>query len=146
MKEEDVLQNQREEQAMDKAVALTGKITKNPKAKKDMIQIYQDEGVNRASVAKALKKGLEAKKVFWDSKEGKAVETFVDDHKVQLEAAKIVADIFGDRNRKEDNSTTKIDIKVSIEESNKMEEAVRVHLEEKFGKKKKDAVDVEVID
>jgi len=108
-------------------------------------EIYEKEGLTRKRIAKTISRNLDAKKSYIDKKTNQVIETSMDDGRVQLQAAQLGMDVFGDRNRKNLEDNTKLNIHINIKESNEMEQAVKDYLSKKFGHKG-NAIEGEIID
>lgn len=151
MKPREVVQRGVERNAIKEASELVAKLDDNPLTRDAIQKIYEDKGITRESVAEALARALQAKRVFLaragKNDPGELVLTDLDDIKIQLEAVKIAVDLFGDRAPiKTQSENTRINVKVNIAESNEMESAMKKYLTKKLGKKTSSTAQVKVIE
>lgn len=122
------------------------RLRKSLKVQNAVREMYELAGLDHIEIAAVIKRGLNAKKHFYNTKENSVLHTDVDDTATQLRAAKLAAEILGDIGGRKDSEKegSTVNLTISIQALNEMEDAVKKTMEEKYGKKK--PVEVEVKD
>jgi hypothetical protein len=124
------------------ASTLSPKINNSPRVISALEELFDEEGVGMREVAKAIKRGLNAKKTRWTHKEGLKGTDFPD-HSTQLKAAEIALDSTGNSGRAKSQGgpggvgMVKVQVGTKTDDDlDDYEEAVEIVLTKKYKKKK----------
>lgn len=120
-------------------------LIQQPKIKNAVTELYGPE-INRGIVSKILLRAANAKKSYYDKDANELVESQVDDHKTQIEVAKLIVELHGDTNKSKNKQTSKTNLNINLQASDDVEDAVKEVLLKKWGTKNIQEAEIVQID